>query len=173
MTERMPEEKYREFYESYLRREEKAHEKNQKKIENGLKINIFLPLIFLGISFMTDSSKLVWLILWIVSLFGIAFYLVYVEYSDYKMREQLKEFGIEREDALIGAQLEVVENIVNDTIDAVDNKTEEIKQAIEDKKNVITEKKNELVEKTTTQIAETKEKVTDLISKKKEDDDNA
>lgn len=173
MTERMPEEKYREFYESYLRREEKAHEKNQKKIENGLKINIFLPLIFLGISFMTDSSKLVWLILWIVSLFGIAFYLVYVEYSDYKMREQLKEFGIERENALIGAQLEVVENIVNDTIDAVDNKTEEIKQAIEDKKNVITEKKNELVEKTTTQIAETKEKVTDLISKKKEDDDNA
>ena len=173
MTEKMPEEKYREFYESYLRREEKAHEKNQKKIKNGLKINIFLPLIFLGISFMTDSSKLVWLILWIVSLFGIAFYLVYVEYSDYKMREQLKEFGIEREDALIGAQLEVVENIVNDTIDAVDNKTEEIKQAIEDKKNVITEKKNELVEKTTTQIAETKEKVTDLISKKKEDDDNA
>jgi hypothetical protein len=39
--------------------------------------------------FLTNSSKIIFLVLWIVSLFLIAVYLIYVEYADYKIQEQL------------------------------------------------------------------------------------
>ncbi len=85
------------------------HRKNQKKIKVGLKINIFLPLVFLIISFITKSSKLVFLVLWVASLFGIAFYLLYVEFTDVKLQKKMNEFGIDNDDeiqSLIGNQVE-------------------------------------------------------------------
>ena len=96
-----------EMYDKFLELQEQEHEKNQKKIRVGLKVNIFLPLIFLAISFISNRSKLVFLLLWIVSLFGIAFYLLYVEYMDFKIQEQLQEFGITDQDtkALIGDEV--------------------------------------------------------------------
>ncbi|MCR5196270.1 MAG: hypothetical protein K6D38_08120 [Pseudobutyrivibrio sp.] len=100
-----------ELYEKFIGLQREVHLKNQKKIRVGLKINILLPLIFLVISFVTERSKLVFLVLWIVSLFGIAFYLLYVEYMDFKIQEQLKELGIldNKGQSLIGD--EVVKNL--------------------------------------------------------------
>ena len=66
-------------YEKFLELQQQVHLKNQKKIRVGLKVNILLPLVFLIISFVSNRSKLVFLVLWIVSLFGIAAYLMYVE----------------------------------------------------------------------------------------------
>ena len=82
------------MYDKFLELQQQENLKNQKKIRVGLKINILLPLIFLAICFISDRSKLVFLLLWIISLFGIAFYLLYVEYMDFKLQAQLKEFGI-------------------------------------------------------------------------------
>ncbi len=103
--------KNQELYEKFIELQQEVHIKNQKKIRVGLKINILLPLIFLVISFVTERSKLVFLVLWIVSLFGIAFYLLYVEYMDFKIQEQLKELGIldNKGQSLIGD--EVVKNL--------------------------------------------------------------
>ena len=101
-----------ELYDRFYEIQESIHLQNQKKIRVGLKVNIFLPLIFLAISFLSNRSKLVFLVLWIVSLFGISFYLLYVEYMDFKLQERLKEFGIIEQDeakALIGN--EVVQGI--------------------------------------------------------------
>ena len=78
-------------YEKFLELQQETHLKNQKKIRVGLKVNILLPLVFLAISFISNRSKLVFLVLWIASLFGIAFYLLYVEYMDFKLQEQLKQ----------------------------------------------------------------------------------
>jgi cell division protein FtsL len=101
------------LYEKFLEFQQETHLKNQKKIRVGIKINILLPLIFLVISFITNRSKLVFLVLWIVSLFGIAFYLLYVEYTDFKLQEQLKELGIMEEEAEAQALIghEVVQSI--------------------------------------------------------------
>ena len=97
------------MYDKFLELQQQEHLKNQKKIRVGLKINILLPLIFLAICFISDRSKLVFLLLWIISLFGIAFYLLYVEYMDFKLQEQLKELGIMEEEAeaqaLIGEEV--------------------------------------------------------------------
>ncbi len=99
--------KYEEFYNNYLEEQRNTHVKNQRKIRVGLKVNIFLPLVFLLISFLTNGSKLIFLILWIVSLFGIAFYLMYVEYTDHLMQKRLHEIEAAdaEEAALIGEAL--------------------------------------------------------------------
>lgn len=100
---------YEEMFGQFVDYQQKLHENNQKKIQVGLKVNILLPLVFLIISFITEGSKLVFLILWIVSLFGISFYLLYVEFTDFKLQEKLKEFGVVDEEdeqkALIGQQV--------------------------------------------------------------------
>ena len=71
-----------------------------------------IPLIFLALLFWTESSKIVFLILWIVSLFILAGYLIFVEYSDYKLQEKLNEISNREQqerDALIGDGIAQVE----------------------------------------------------------------
>ena len=74
----------------------RIHEDNQKRIKAGIRCLWIVPMVFMFLMFLTDSSKLIFLVLWIVSLFAIAVYLVYVEYSDHKLQEQMNEIrGIE------------------------------------------------------------------------------
>ena len=116
-------------YEKFLELQQQAHQKNQKKIRVGMKINIILPLFFLALSFITNRSKLVFLLLWIISLFGIAFYLLYIEYMDFKLQEQLMELGIMEKEAetqaLIGEE-------VLQSIDGLNNARNEMVKDIRD-----------------------------------------
>ena len=105
-------EKYEQMYEMLVTYERKIHEKNQKRISIGLKCIIIIPLIFLFLLFWTESNKVVFLILWIVSLFILAGYLIFVEYSDYKLQEKLNEISNREQqerDALIGDGIAQVE----------------------------------------------------------------
>ena len=126
--------KYEELYDRFMDYQTKVHEANQKRIRLGLKVNIFFPLIFLTLCFLTDGSKLIFLILWIVSLFGIAFYLMYVEYSDDKLQRQMKAFGLggngnmEDESSLISFGVENTETKVLKHMENVDRSIEEKKQ---------------------------------------------
>lgn len=104
------------MYEKLVNYERKIHEKNQKRIQIGLKCILIIPLIFLILLFWTESNKVVFLILWIVSLFAIAVYLIAVEYMDYNLQEKLKELNEEEGDveALIGTEMdEMEENLRN------------------------------------------------------------
>ena len=96
---------------------------------DALKVNILLPLVFLVISFISDRSKLVFLVLWIVSLFGIAFYLLYVEYMDFELQEQLKELGIMEKEA--EAQVLIGEEVIQ-SIDEINNAKNEMVKDIKD-----------------------------------------
>ncbi|MBQ8490884.1 MAG: hypothetical protein IJ535_14005 [Pseudobutyrivibrio sp.] len=116
-------------YEKFLELQQQVHLKNQKKIRVGLKVNILLPLVFLIISFVSDRSKLVFLVLWIVSLFGIAFYLLYVEYMDFKLQEQLMEFGIMEKEA--EAQALIGNEVVQGMAD-INNARKEVEKDIKD-----------------------------------------
>ena len=121
-------------YEKFMDLQQQIHLQNQKKIKIGLKVNILLPLIFLVISFITDRSKLVFLVLWIVSLFGIAFYLLYVEYMDFELQEQLKELGIMEKEA--EAQALIGKEVIQ-SIDEVNNAKNEVVKDIKDLKKEI------------------------------------
>ena len=85
--------KFQEMYEKLMDYESSLHEINQKRIKIGLRCIYIIPLIFLVLLFITDSSKIIFLVLWIASLFGIAIYLIGVEYVDYKLQEKMNEIG--------------------------------------------------------------------------------
>ena len=116
-------------YEKFLELQQQVHLKNQKKIKVGLKVNILLPLVFLVISFISDRSKLVFLVLWIVSLFGIAFYLLYIEYMDFKLQEQLQELGIMEKEAEAQA---LIGNEVVQGMTEINNARKEVEKDIKD-----------------------------------------
>ena len=142
--------KYEELYDRFMDYQTKVHEANQKRIRLGLKVNIFFPLIFLTLCFLTDGSKLIFLILWIVSLFGIAFYLMYVEYSDDKLQRQMKAFGLggngdmEDESSLISFGVENTETKALRHMENVDRSIEEKKQEVQ---NALIETKESVAEK--------------------------
>ena len=105
-------------YEKIMEYENRVHEKNQQRIKIGIRLVIIIPLIFLAVMFKLDSSKVVFLVLWIVSLFAISLYLIVVEYMDYQMQEKLKEFGFKDEDSDIKGLLNdnlVVEKVIEST----------------------------------------------------------
>lgn len=142
--------KYEELYDRFMDYQTKVHEANQKRIRLGLKVNIFFPLIFLTLCFLTDGSKLIFLIFWIVSLFGIAFYLMYVEYSDDKLQRQMKAFGLggngdmEDESSLISFGVENTETKALKHMENVDRSIEEKKQEVQ---NALIETKESVAEK--------------------------
>lgn len=108
--------KYERMYDMLVDYEQKIHEKNQKRIRIGLKCILIIPLIFLALLFWTESNKVVFLILWIVSLFLLAVYLIAVEYMDYNLQEKLNELKEEDGEvqSLIGDEVEEVEeNLLN------------------------------------------------------------
>lgn len=118
----MSNDKYRKAYNMVIEYEKEAHRKNQKRIAVGLKLIIIIPLIFLAMLFFTGSSKVVFLILWIVSLFILAAYLITVEYMDYNLMERMAKLRGENDDMenydLIGN--DAIENRIRDVLDKID-----------------------------------------------------
>lgn len=112
-------EDYEKLYDMMLAYEEEIHKKNQKRIKVGMKCLLIIPMIFLILLLLTQSSKLVFLILWIVSLFILAAYLISVEYSDDKLQQKLSEISNqekEKREALIGGSIEQVEERIRTAI---------------------------------------------------------
>lgn len=116
-------EKYEKMYEMLVDYEKKIHEKNQKRIRIGLKCILIIPLIFLALLFFTESNKVVFLILWIVSLFVLAAYLITVEYMDYNLQEKLNEWKDEENDvdALIGQEIDEMGGSIISVIQKLDS----------------------------------------------------
>ena len=117
--------KYEEMYGKLVAYEQNIHLQNQKRIKIGLKCIAIIPLIFLILLFWTDSNKVIFLILWIVSLFALAIYLILVEYVDYNLQEKLNELRDEKDgtvDVLMGKQLDEVEGNIKNAIQKLDEK---------------------------------------------------
>ena len=83
---------YEEIFQKVLDYEQALHEKNRKRIKIGLKCIWIVPL------FLTGSNKVIFLILWIVSLFALSIYLIVVEYMDYNLQEKIMELKGEEGD---------------------------------------------------------------------------
>ena len=71
---------YEEIFQKVLDYEQTLHEKNRKRIKIGLKCIWIVPLFFLALLFLTGSNKVIFLILWIVSLF-----------ADHNLQEKIME----------------------------------------------------------------------------------
>lgn len=67
------------------------HSGNQRRIRKGMLSLLLVPLVFLVLLFLSEGSRVIFLLLWIVSMFGIAAYLIAVEYIDYEMQNKVKQ----------------------------------------------------------------------------------
>lgn len=131
-----------------------AHAANVKKLKAGIKCIFTVPACFLILLFLTGSSKIIFLVLWIASLFIIAAYLIYVEYSDYKVQEMvnsLQDSGSDI-DGLIDIDSiytkvsapkkklgDIITNVKTDIqtqITAVQDKVAEMAEAVQDDQSV-------------------------------------
>jgi len=87
----MDEKKYSQLYQALLQEVLQFHSGNQRRIRKGMLSLLLVPLAFLVLLFLSDGSRMIFLLLWIVSMFGIAAYLIAVEYVDYEMQNKVKK----------------------------------------------------------------------------------
>lgn len=87
----MDEKKYSQLYQALLQEVLQFHSGNQRRIRKGMLSLLLVPLAFLVLLFLSDGSRVIFLLLWIVSMFGIAAYLIAVEYIDYEMQNKVKQ----------------------------------------------------------------------------------
>ena len=87
----MDEKKYSQLYQALLQEVLQFHNGNQRRIRKGMRSLLLVPLVFLVLLFLSEGSRVIFLLLWIVSMFGIAAYLIAVEYIDYEMQNKVKK----------------------------------------------------------------------------------
>ena len=85
-----------------------SNRKYKNRLSIGMICIIVIPLIFLMLMFTMNSSKIVYLVFWIISLFALCTYLIAVEYMDYNLQERMKELGVtshKKKEAIIGPKV--------------------------------------------------------------------
>ena len=90
-TDKQKLENLQNLYEMVMDFEKKSHEKNHKRIRIGLRCLYIIPAIFLFLLMVMKSSKIIFLALWIISLFILAVYLIVVEYMDYNLQNHINK----------------------------------------------------------------------------------
>lgn len=123
----------KDIMEKVLEFRDKAHADNVRKIKAGIKCIFTVSACFLILLFFTGSSKIIFLVLWIASLFIIAAYLIHVEYSDYKIQEMVNSLQ-DSEDS--------IDSLID--IDSIYTKVTEPKKRLDNKlDNIITNVKSD------------------------------
>lgn len=82
---------YEKLYKDLIGDLEEMHRNNIRRTGAALKSLLIVPTIFLILLFLTNSSKTIFLVLWIVSMFIIASVLIVIEYQDYKLQKMFKK----------------------------------------------------------------------------------
>lgn len=121
----MEKEQYESLFQQLVKEEEQLHMENQKRIRAGIQCLIWIPMIFFVLLFLTDSEKVIFLVLWVVSLFVIASYLIYIEYIDFQAQERLHKYMAQEHishEGLIGADIEAFEETVAELLRQIDEK---------------------------------------------------
>ncbi|MBR0399585.1 MAG: hypothetical protein IJH95_02050 [Mogibacterium sp.] len=83
--------RYDVLYEQLLLKAMDSHEHNKKRLRAGLIVLAAAPAVLCLIRALTDSDKVVFLIIWIVLMFAICSYLIGVEYLDDSLKKTLEE----------------------------------------------------------------------------------
>ena len=90
--------KYHQLYDRLLEEVGFLHQRIKVGIRQGLKMLVIVPLLFMVLMFLTNGSKGIFLIFWILSTFVIAAFLIALEYVDHGIQKRMAEIiGIEQE----------------------------------------------------------------------------
>ena len=116
---------YQQLYQDMKRQQEELHARNQKRIRTGIRCILVIPLFFLLLMFLTNSNKVLFLTMWIASLFLLAAYLIYVEYGDFRVQKAIAEISKNEKNAR--------ENLLDDGLADIGKNAPEILQKIDQK----------------------------------------
>lgn len=100
------EKEYHELYERLLAEVAALHQSNRRRIRSGMRMLVAVTLGLMLLMFLAEGNKVFTLMLWIVSMFGVAAYLIAVEYADYELQKKL-EYITQMEQESLGALLEL------------------------------------------------------------------
>ena len=91
MEDNRQDNRYEELYTQLLERGMDLHANNKKRIRTGLILLLLLPVILGIILKVTESDKIVFLLIWVFCMFVICIYLISIEYIDDSVRKTLEE----------------------------------------------------------------------------------
>ena len=77
--------RYEKLYAELLTQTELLHQSNKRRIRRGLWGLLVMPLVLALLLWLTDSSRIVFLLIWVLGMFVLSAYLITVEYLDFKV----------------------------------------------------------------------------------------
>ena len=98
------------FYRHFVPYIEEAHQRNERSLKAGVWLLVLLPAILAVVRELTDASRIVFLIFWIIGMFGVATALIFTAYADHDLKktlEELKELVPPEEEIELGNLLPV------------------------------------------------------------------
>lgn len=93
---------YQKLYDRLLEEVGALHRANQYRIRSGLRALLAVTVGLMLLMFLADGNKVFTLMLWILSMFAVAAYLIAVEYMDYELQKKLRDIAQLQEDVFDG-----------------------------------------------------------------------
>ena len=84
---------YQKLYDRLLEEVGALHRANQHRIRSGLRALLAVTVGLMLLMFLADGNKVFTLMLWILSTFAVAAYLIAVEYMDYELQKKLRDIA--------------------------------------------------------------------------------
>lgn len=84
---------YQKLYDRLLEEVGALHRANQHRIRSGLRALLAVTVGLMLLMFLADGNKVFTLMLWILSMFAVAAYLIAVEYIDYELQKKLRDIA--------------------------------------------------------------------------------
>ena len=123
--------RYEDLYNRLLERGMALHESNKKRIRVGLVLLGLFTVLMILIRLITDSDRVVFMILWVVGMFIISIYLISVEYIDDSIRKTLED--VSDREADFGVLLPDSEQVREKVQTRLQEKHEEIQSHIQER----------------------------------------
>lgn len=83
--------RYEDLYNQLADLSMNMHKGNKRRIRIGLVLLALLPVLLIVIRWLTDSDKVVFLLIWVFCMFALCIYLISVEYIDSTLQKTLEE----------------------------------------------------------------------------------
>ena len=123
--------RYEDLYNRLLERGMALHESNKKRISVGLALLGLFTVLMILIRLITNSDRVVFMILWVVGMFAISVYLISVEYLDDSIRKTLED--VSDREADFGVLLPDSEQVREKVQTRLQEKHEEIHSHIQER----------------------------------------
>lgn len=86
----MPDSRYHQMFDRLVSEVTAIHQANQQRIHKGLWGMVIVLVLYLTLLFVTQGSKVIILLLWIMTMFALAAYLITVEYLNHELKKKLE-----------------------------------------------------------------------------------